>query len=305
MLGGTPYRRPSDANLFSRGSRRSRRIGGAAFLASSIAATFFGIAVLIVLLVTILIDGAGPLFQDFPSFFTDAPSRFASQSGIKIALLGTIWMMAFTALFSFPIGVGAAIYLEEYAPQHWITRLIQINISNLAGVPSIVYGILGLAVFVRALALERSVLSGALTMSLLILPIIIITAQESLRTVSPSLRQASYALGATRWQTIWNVVLPQAFPGLLTGTILALSRAIGETAPLIMVGALTFISFAPETPLDPFAALPIQIFNWTGQPKEEFREIAASAIIVLLAVLLLMNAGAIYLRNRFQKRSES
>ena len=301
MLGRTQFPRPTGSG----DRRRSRRFLAAAFLAASIGCTAFGIAVLLVLLVTILVDGAGPLVRDFPSFITSTPSRFADQSGIKVALMGTIWMMAFTALFSFPIGVGAAIYLEEYAPRHWITRLIQINIANLAGVPSIVYGILGLAVFVRTLSLERSVLSGALTMSLLILPIIIITAQEALRTVSPSLRQASYALGATLWQTIWNVVLPQAFPGLLTGTILALSRAIGETAPLIMVGALTFISFSPASPTDPFAALPIQIFNWTGQPKEEFREIAASAIIVLLAVLLMMNAGAIYLRNRYQKRSEN
>ena len=281
-----------------------RLLRARAFLAVSVAATLIGIVVLFVLVVTILVDGGASLFRDFPHFFTSAPSRFADQSGIKVALLGTFWLMAFTALFSFPVGVGAAIYLEEYAPKHLVTRLIQINITNLAGVPSIVYGILGLALFVRIMSLDRSIMSGALTMSLLIMPIIIITAQEALRAVSVSLRQASYALGATRWQTIWHVVLPQAFPGILTGTILALSRAIGETAPLIMVGALTYIAFTPSGPGDPFIALPIQIFNWTTRPQAEFREIAASAIIVLLVVLLTMNAGAIYLRNRFQKRSE-
>ena len=282
-----------------------RKWRAAGFYGISLAATLLGVVFLIILVVTVMIDGVGPLFREFPGFFTSTPSRFADQSGIKVAFLGTLWMMSFTALFSFPVGLGAALYLEEYAPKHWITRLIQINITNLAGVPSIVYGILGLAVFVRIMSLDRSVLSGALTMSLLIMPIIIITSQEALRSVPNSLRQASYALGATRWQTIWHVVLPHAFPSILTGTILALSRAIGETAPLIMVGALTFIAFSPSSPMDPFTALPIQIFNWTSQPKDEFRDIAASAIIVLLVVLLTLNAGAIYLRNRFQNRSES
>ena len=281
-----------------------RKLRAGAFYGLSVAATLLGIVVLFVLLGTVLAEGGRSLFGDFPQFITSAPSRFAHQAGIKVALLGTMWMMAFTALFSFPIGVGAAIYLEEYAPRHWLTRLIQVNITNLAGVPSIVYGILGLAIFVRALALERSILSGALTMSLLIMPIIIITAQEALRSVPLSLRQSSYALGATRWQTIWHVVLPQSIPGILTGTILALSRGIGETAPLIMVGALTYVAFTPTSPMDPFVALPIQIFNWTTRPQEEFREIAAAGIIVLLVMLLAMNAGAIYLRNRFQKRSE-
>ena len=291
------------------GSGRDRMLSGrsiraGSFYALAVAASLLGVVALFVLLISVLVDGGGSLFRDLPGFFSSAPSRFADQAGIKVALLGTLWMMAFTALFSFPIGVGAAIYLEEYAPRHWLTRLIQVNITNLAGVPSIVYGILGLAVFVRALALDRSVLSAALTMSLLIMPIIIITAQEALRAVPQSLRQASYAMGATRWQTIWHIVLPQAAPGILTGTILALSRGIGETAPLIMVGALTYIAFTPASPLDPFVALPIQIFNWTSRPQEEFREIAAAGIIVLLVMLLLMNAGAIYLRNRFQKRSE-
>ena len=298
-------RYPSGAAAGPTRGFNGRKLRAKSFHGLSLAATLLGIAVLFILLGTLIAEGGGSLVRDFPSFLTSAPSRFAAQSGIKVALLGTVWMMAFTALFSFPIGLGAAIYLEEYAPRHWVTRLIQINITNLAGVPSIVYGILGLAVFVRAMALDRSVLAAALTMSLLVMPIIIITAQEALRAVPGSLRQGAYALGATRWQAIWNVVLPQAFPSILTGTILALSRGIGETAPLIMVGALTFITFSPASPMDPFTALPIQIFNWTSRPQDEFREIAASGIIVLLIVLLAMNAGAIYLRNRFSKRSDS
>ncbi len=295
---------PGEAAPSQSRSMRGRILRGRAFYILSVAAALVGIVVLFVLLGTIIADGGAALVRDFPQFLTHAPSRFAHMSGIKVAFMGTLWMMAFTALFSFPIGVGAAIYLEEYAPRHWLTRLIQINIANLAGVPSIVYGILGLALFVRALSLDRSIISGSLTMSLLIMPIIIITSQEALRAIPLSLRQASYALGATRWQTIWHVVLPQALPGILTGTILALSRAIGETAPLIMIGALTYIAFTPASPFDPFTALPIQIFNWTSRPQEEFREIAAAGIIVLLVVLLTMNAGAIYLRNKFQKRSE-
>ena len=295
---------PPGAAAGRQSSLAGRKLRGGAFFGLSIAASLLGIVVLFILLGTIIVEGGGALFSDFPSFLTSAPSRFAGGAGIKVALMGTIWMMAFTALFSFPIGVGAAVYLEEYAPRHWLTSLVQINITNLAGVPSIVYGILGLALFVRALALDRSILSGALTMSLLIMPIIIITTQEALRSVSPTMREAAYALGATRWQTVWNVVLPQAFPGILTGTILALSRGIGETAPLIMVGALSYVAFTPAGPLDPFVALPIQIFNWTSRPQDEFREIAAAGIIVLLVLLLTMNAGAIYLRNKFQKRSQ-
>ena len=296
--------KPTSFRAGRKGHLTARKVRAGAFHGVSLVATFLGIVVLFVLLATIIAQGGGALFSDFPDFFTSSPSRFAHAAGIRVALLGTIWMMAFTALFSFPIGVGAAIYLEEYAPRHWLTRLIQINITNLAGVPSIVYGILGLALFVRALALDRSIVAAALTMSLLIMPIIIITTQEALRSVPASLREASYALGATRWQTIWHIVLPQALPGILTGTILGLSRGIGETAPLLLVGALAFIAFSPASPADPFVALPIQIFNWTSRPQAEFREIAAAAIIVLLAVLLAMNAGAVYLRNKFQRRSE-
>ncbi len=210
--------------------------------------------------------------------------------------------MALTAGISFPLGVGAAIYLEEYAPRNWFTRLLQTNISNLAGVPSIVYGILGLAIFVRFFGFGRSVVAGAATLALLILPVVIIASQEALKAVPNSLREASYGVGATKWQTIRHQVLPVALPGILTGTILSLSRAIGETAPLIMIGALTFIAFAPTSPMDPFTVLPIQIFNWTAKPQADFHDLAAGAILVLLVVLLVMNAAAIVLRNRYQKR---
>jgi phosphate transport system permease protein len=196
----------------------------------------------------------------------------------------------------------AAIYLEEYASKNRFTAFIEVNIANLAGVPSIVYGILGLAVFVRFMGLERSVLAGAMTMSLLVMPVIIIAAKEAIRAVPSSLRQAAFAVGATRWQVVRHHVLPSAIPGILTGVILALSRAIGETAPLIMIGALTYVAFVPEGPLDEFTALPIQIFNWTARPQETFHELAAGGIIVLLAILLLMNATAVYIRYRGSKR---
>jgi len=275
--------------------RERRRRIGKLFEWACLGAILLGVAALAVLLVDVTIDGLP--YLSF-GFLTEYPSRFPERAGVRSAILGTLWMMGLTAAFSFPLGVGAAVYLEEYAPDHWTTRLIQTNISNLAGVPSIVYGILGLTVFVRFFALERSVLSGALTLSLLILPIVIIAAQEAIRAVPRSLRQASYGLGATRWQTIRGQVLPAAMPGILTGTILSLSRAIGETAPLIMIGALTFIAFPPTSPMDPFTVLPIQIFNWASKPQAEFHDLAAAAIVVLLVMLLSMNALAIYLRNR-------
>ena len=234
-------------------------------------------------------------------FITNFPSRFAERAGIKSAIWGTIWLMILVTLISFPLGIGAAIHLQEYARKTRLTNIIEINISNLAGVPSIVYGILGLALFVRTLQLDRSILSGALTMSLLILPIIIISSQEAIRAIPTSIREASYALGATKWQTIRNHVLPYALPGILTGNILAISRAIGETAPLIMIGALTFIAFTPISLNDPFTAMPIQIFNWISRPQEEFHFIAAAGIIVLLVFLLTMNAAAILIRNKYQK----
>jgi phosphate transport system permease protein len=282
--------RPNDAR---------RRRSGAIFKALCVTSIAFSILMLVLLLLDVVRDGWSWLSVDF---LTRYPSRIPERAGIKSAILGSLWMMALTALFAFPTGVGAAIYLEEYAPKNWLTRILQTNIANLAGVPSIVYGILGLAIFVRYFALGRSVIAGALTLALLILPVIIIASQEAIKAVPTSLREASYGVGATKWQTIRYHVFPVALPGILTGTILSLSRAIGETAPLIMIGALTFIAFPPTSPMDPFTVLPIQIFNWTAKPQAEFHELAAAAIIVLLVVLLAMNATAIFLRSRYQKR---
>ncbi|HXG36884.1 MAG TPA: phosphate ABC transporter permease PstA [Dehalococcoidia bacterium] len=268
------------------------------FLILCLAATLAAIGALILLLATVTKDGLGRLSWDFINSF---PSRSAERAGIKAALYGTIWMMGFTALFAVPVGIGAAIYLEEIAPRNWFTRIIETNINNLAGVPSIVYGILGLAVFVRGMDLGRSVLAGSLTMALLILPIIIVASREGLRAVPSSIREASLAVGATRWQTIRFQVLPAALPAMMTGIILALSRAIGETAPLIMIGALLFVPFTPDSPRDPFTVLPIQIFNWVSRPQADFAENAAAGIIVLLIVLLSMNAVAVVLRHWYER----
>jgi phosphate transport system permease protein len=238
-------------------------------------------------------------------FLLEPMSSTPAEAGIRTALLGSIWLIFITIIVAFPIGVGAAIYLQEYATDTPLNRLIETNIRNLAGVPSIIYGLLGLTIFVRILGDitgGRTILSGALTMALLILPVIIINGQEALRAVPQTIREASYGLGATRWQTIWNQVLPAAMPGVLTGTILALSRAIGETAPLIVVGASTFIVFDPNGPLSKFTALPIQIYTWTSRPQPEFRDLAAASIIVLLILLLTLNATAIYLRQRFRRK---
>ncbi|MBC8282671.1 MAG: phosphate ABC transporter permease PstA [Nitrospinae bacterium] len=237
-------------------------------------------------------------------FLSEFPSRFPAKAGIKSALYGTLWLISFTALFSVPIGIGAGIYLEEFSQKNKMTEFIDLNISNLAGVPSIVYGMLGLVIFVRWFGLEQSVLAGSMTMSLLILPVIIISTREALRAVPNTIRQAAFALGATRWQTVYAHVLPSAFPGVLTGIILALSRAIGETAPLIMIGALTYVAFVPEGPMDDFTALPIQIFNWASRPQKEFHELAAAGILVLLFVLLLMNSLAVIIRHRLEKRKQ-
>ena len=247
-------------------------------------------------------------WEGFPwldmQFINDFPSRFPKKAGINSALFGTLWLIGFTALFSVPIGIGAGIYLEEFGNKNYFSRFVDLNISNLAGVPSIVYGMLGLVIFVRWFGLGESVLAGALTMSLLILPIIIIATREALRAVSGTIRQAAFALGATRWQTVYAHVLPQAFPGILTGIILALSRAIGETAPLIMIGALTYVAFVPEGPMDEFTALPIQIFNWASRPQKEFHELAAAGILVLLFVLLLMNSIAVIIRYRLENKNQ-
>lgn len=274
--------------------RRRRRLGvGFAWLCAS--ATFVGVAALAVLLADVLIDGLPRLDV---SFLTSFASRFPERAGVKAALAGSIWILVLTALIAFPVSVSAAIYLEEYAPRGWVTTAIQTNIANLAGVPSIVYGILGLALFVRAMGFERSILSGALTLSLLIMPVIIMASQEAIRAVPRTIREAAYGLGATRWQVVSQQVLPMALPGILTGTILALSRAVGETAPLIMVGAVGFLAFTPKGVMDQFTVLPLQIYSWISRPQDEFRQLAAAGIIVLLGLLLTMNAVAIILRNR-------
>ncbi|MDQ3388092.1 MAG: phosphate ABC transporter permease PstA [Gemmatimonadota bacterium] len=277
---------------------RHRGLLGSVFAGLFLASTLVGIVALGFLLVDIWSAGAGSLSRDF---LTSFPSRFAGRAGVKAALYGSVWILALTTLFSFPLGVATAIWLEEYAPQGWVSRVVQMNIANLAAVPSIVYGILGLAVFVRAMELGRSVLAGSLTLTLLILPVIIIASQEAIRAVPNSIRLGAYALGATRWQTIGRQVFPIALPGILTGTILALSRAVGETAPLILIGALAFVPFVPDGPMDGFTVLPIQVFNWISRPQAEFHELAAAGSIVLLGVLLAFNLVAVLLRNRFTR----
>lgn len=258
-----------------------------------------GVMTLATLLVDVFRDGAGSLDGEL---IRNLDSRLPERAGIRPALVGTIWLMALVAAFSFPVGVGAAVYLEEFAPRNRLTTLIEVNITNLAGVPSIVYGLLGLAVFVRLMAMGRSLLAGALTLVLLILPIVIVAAREAIRAVPDSIRHGALAVGATEWQTVRRQTLPAALPGIMTGMILGLSRAIGETAPLITLGALTYVNFVPKGPLDRFTAMPIQIFNWVSRPQAEFQHVAAAGIIVLLVVLLLMNAVAIFLRNRYERR---
>jgi phosphate transport system permease protein len=279
--------------------QRRRRLRGTAFAWLCGAATLVGVVALAVLLVDVVADGLGRLDGAFLSSFA---SRFPERAGVRAALAGSIWLLVLTAVFSFPVSVAAAVYLEEYAAKGWLTRAIQTNIANLAGVPSIVYGILGLALFVRTLGFGRSILSGALTLSLLVMPVIIMASQEAIRAVPSTIREAAFGLGATRWQVVSHQVLPMAFPGILTGTILALSRAIGETAPLILVGAVGFVAFTPQSVMDQFTVLPLQIYSWISRPQDEFRELAAAGIIVLLLLLLTMNAAAIILRNRALSR---
>jgi phosphate transport system permease protein len=257
------------------------------------------LAALAALIFDVLRDGLGRLSWDF---LTSYSSRRAERAGIFPALVGSIFVILLTAVIAIPLGVGAAIYLEEYGTRGRFSRLIEVNISNLAGVPSIIYGLLGLGLFVRWLAMGQSVMAAASTLGLLVLPVVIISTREALRAVPGSLREGSYALGATKWQTVQRQVLPAAFPGILTGLILALSRAIGETAPLITIGALTYVPFLPTDVWSPFTVLPIQIFNWVSRPQAAFAENAAAGIIVLIGLLLAMNAVAIVLRDRFQRR---
>lgn len=269
-----------------------------AWTAALVAATGVGLIALVVLLATVIQQGAGQI--DLP-FIRNFASRIPERAGVWPPLVGTVFLMGLVGAASFPIGVGAAIYLEEFAPKNRFTLLIETNIANLAAVPSIIYGLLGLAIFFRALALGASLLTGALTLSLLILPIIIISAREALRAVPRSVRLGALALGATPWEAVFHQVLPAAIPGIMTGTILGLSRAIGETAPLLVAGAAAFVAFTPDNLLDAYSALPIQIFDWVRRPQTEFRALAAGAILVLLAVLLTMNAIAIFIRNRYQR----
>ena len=313
--------------------RRKRRIGRI-FEITLVFCTLFGLLMLVALMVDVLIEGVPWLT---PNLINNYHSRYPEQAGMKSAIVGSLIILGLTALFSFPIGVGTAIYLEEYAPRNALTAFINTNISNLAGVPSIVYGMLGLAVFGRffgllrpdswlvrlldlpvggrggleffvlglriVLPFGRSLLAGGLTMTLLILPIVIIASREAIRAVPNSIREAAYGLGATRWQVVSRQVLPVAMPGILTGMILALSRAMGESAPLIIMGAFTYVPFLPRSIWDQFTAMPIQIYNWVTLPQEEYRvHLAAAGIIVLLVILLSMNALAVYLRNRFEKR---
>ncbi len=278
---------------------RINRIKDNLFKYWAILCTAFGILMLGVFLTNILIDGLGRINW---SFIKNLPSRHAEKAGIYTAILGTLWILVLTAVIAIPIGVGAGIYLEEYAKKSKLAGLLEINITNLAGVPSIIYGILGLEVFVRTIGLGTSILAGSLTLSLLILPVIIVSTRESIKAVPKTIREASYALGATKWQTISKQIMPAASGGIVTGVILALSRAVGETAPLILVGALTYVTIIPTSPMDHYSVLPMQIFNWISRPEKEFATNAAAAIIILLLITFIMNGIAIYLRNRWQKK---
>ena len=273
-----------------------------AFSAVLFAGTVVGVIALATLVWTILDHGWSRLVADPAAFLTSFVSRFPARAGIKAALVGSADLMALTALFCFPVGVGAAVYLEEFAPRNRVTNFVETNIANLAGVPSVVYGLLGLGIFVRLLRMGPSLLAGALTLAVMSLPVIIVAAREAIRAVPESIRLGAFALGATRWQTVRRQVLPAALPGTLTGTILALSRAIGETAPLLVIGLPIVIFSLPNDVRDPVSALPLLIFDWTSRPQPAFAEAAAAASIVLLALLLAMNAVAIFLRNRYTIR---
>jgi len=282
-------------------SSQINKLKNLVFKGFAIVCTSVGLIVLLVLLYVVFSQGLSRIDFDFLS---NLPSRSAERAGIYTALLGMVWVLVLTVLISFPIGMGAGIYLQEYGKTNFFNNFIEVNISNLAGVPSIIYGILGLELFGRLLGLGNSILAGSLTLSLLILPLIIVSTREAIKAVPPSLREASYGLGATKWQTVWHVVLPSAFGGIMTGLILAISRAIGETAPLIVVGALVYVPFVPESPMDEFTVLPIQIFNWVTRPQAGFVTNAAAAIIILLTFTFMMNGIAVIIRNRYNKRTK-
>ncbi|MCW1929024.1 phosphate ABC transporter permease PstA [Bhargavaea beijingensis] len=276
-----------------------RKVINTVFRSLFFMATLVALLVLGILFYRILSQGLGFLSAEF---FQNFASRIPEKAGIKAALVGSLWLMAVVAPVSMFLGIGTAIYLEEYAKKNRINDLIRMNISNLAGVPSVVFGLLGLTIFVRALALGNSILAAGFTMSLLILPVIIVAAQEAIRAVPQDVREASYGMGATKWQTIVRVVLPSAIPGILTGSILALSRAVGETAPLIVIGVPVIIHFLPTGVTDTFTALPMQIYDWAKRPQADFQQVASAGIIVLMAFLLFMNSIAVLIRNKFQKR---
>lgn len=287
------------APAIATGRRAERSVRSLTFQGVLMLCLAVGLMTLLVLLIDVFRDGIGRVSADY---LNNLDSRFPRKAGIKPALYGTMWLMGLVAVISFPLGVGAAVYLEEFAPKNRLTHIIEVNLSNLAGVPSIVYGLLGLAAFVRFFHMGRTILAGAMTLVLLILPVIIVSAREALKAVPDSIRQGALALGATTWQTVRSHTLPAAIPGIMTGMILGLSRAIGETAPLITMGALTYVNFVPAGPMDRFTAMPIQIFNWVSRPQAEFQQVAAAGIILLLGALLVMNAIAIFVRNRYERR---
>ncbi len=280
-------------------SSQKNRIQDNAFKYFGITCTAFGLLMLAIFIGNILMEGLSRIDWDF---ITNFPSRNAEKAGILPALIGTLWIMVLTALIAIPLGVSAGIYLEEYGKKSKLANLLEINISNLAGVPSIIYGLLGLEIFGRIMGMGGSLLAGASTLSLLILPIIIVSTREALKAVPKSIKEASFAMGASKWQTISYQLVPASFGGIITGIILALSRAIGETAPLIVIGALAYVPFVPSSPTDEFSVLPIQIFNWISRPQKGFAINAASAIIILLLVTFVLNGIAMYLRNRWQKK---
>jgi phosphate transport system permease protein len=278
----------------------SPKLQDSIFKVFAILCTALGLLTLVVLLVVITVKGIGRINW---SFFTNFPSRHPEEAGIYTALAGMVSLLLFTLIIALPIGILSGIYLQEYGIKNKLAKFIEINISNLAGVPSVIYGMLGLELFVRTANLGNSILSGALTLALLIMPVIIVSTREAIKAVPYSLREAAYGLGSTKWQTIRRVVLPASFGGILTGIILSISRAIGETAPLIVVGALAYVPFIPEGPMDQYTSLPIQIFNWTSRPQQGFVINAAAGIIVLLLFTFILNGAAIYLRNKWYKKT--